>query len=122
MKSAPSGLRRLQAATVYSLRGLRAAWAGEAAFRQECVVGAILVPAAFVLAETLAQAALLLAVVALVLIVELLNSAVEAAVDRIGEARHELSARAKDMGSAAVFVSLLVCLATWALVAANRFL
>ena len=122
MKPAPSGLRRLQAATVYSLRGLRAAWAGEAAFRQECVVGAILVPAAFVLAETLAQAALLLAVVVLVLIVELLNSAVEAAVDRIGEARHELSARAKDMGSAAVFVSLLVCLATWALVAANRFL
>ena len=109
-------IRRIVNATGYSLQGLRAAWRHEAAFRQECVVAALLVPCAFWLGEDLAQTALLLAVLGLVLVVELLNSAVEAAVDRIGTERHPLAGRAKDMGSAAVFVSLLLAAVVWALV------
>ena len=120
-KSGHSGLRRIKAATCFSLRGLRSAWRGEAAFRQECVAAVVLTPGAFLLAETLTQAALLLAVLGLVLVTELLNSALEAAVDRIGDAPHELSAQAKDMGSAAVLVSLTIAGATWALVALDRF-
>lgn len=109
-------IRRIVNATGYSLQGLRAAWRHEAAFRQECVVAALLVPCAFWLGENLAQTALLLAVLGLVLVVELLNSAVEATVDRIGTERHPLAGRAKDMGSAAVFVSLLLAAVVWALV------
>ena len=122
MKPAATGLARLARAAGDSLRGLRAAWRTEAAFRQECVLAAVLVPAAFFVGATLAQAALLIATVALVLVVELLNSAVEAAVDRVGRERHALAGRAKDMASAAVFVSLLVVVVTWALVGAARFL
>lgn len=109
-------IRRIINAAGYSLQGLRAAWQHEAAFRQECVVAALLVPCAFWLGEDLAQTALLLAVLGLVLVVELLNSAVEATVDRIGPERHPLAGRAKDMGSAAVFVSLLLAGVVWALV------
>ena len=122
MKPAATGLARLARAAGDSLRGLRAAWRTEAAFRQECVLAAVLVPAAFFVGATLAQSALLIATVALVLVVELLNSAVEAAVDRVGRERHPLAGRAKDMASAAVFVSLLVVVVTWALVGAARFL
>lgn len=122
MKPAATGLARLARAAGDSLRGLRAAWCAEAAFRQECACAAVLVPAAFFVGATLAQAALLIATVALVLVVELLNSAVEAAVDRVGRERHPLAGRAKDMASAAVFVSLLVVVVTWALVGAARFL
>ena len=109
-------IRRIVNATGYSLQGFRAAWRHEAAFRQECIVAALLTPCAFWLGEDLAQTALLLAVLGLVLVVELLNSAVEAAVDRIGPERHPLAGRAKDMGSAAVFVSLLLAAVVWALV------
>ena len=122
MKPAATGLARLARAAGDSLRGLRAAWRTEAAFRQECVCAAVLVPAAFFVGATLAQSALLIATVALVLVVELLNSAVEAAVDRVGRERHPLAGRAKDMAAAAVFVSLLVVVVTWALVGAARFL
>ena len=122
MKPATTGLARLARAAGDSLRGLRAAWRAEAAFRQECACAAVLVPAAFFVGATLAQSALLIATVALVLVVELLNSAVEAAVDRVGRERHPLAGRAKDMASAAVFVSLLVVVVTWALVGAARFL
>ena len=104
------------------MRGLRSAWQREAAFRQECVLAAVLVPAAFVVGETLVQTALLIATLALVLVVELLNSALEAVVDRIGRERHPLAGQAKDMGSAAVFVSLLLVVVTWVLVGAARFL
>lgn len=82
----------------------------------------LLIPCAFLLAETLGKAALLIAATGLVLVVELLNSAVEAVVDRIGHERDELAGRAKDMGSAAVLVSLVILVTTWALVAAERFL
>lgn len=122
MKPAATGLARLARAAGDSLRGLRAAWRAEAAFRQECACAAVLVPAAFFVGATLAQSALLIATVALVLVVELLNSAVEAAVDRVGRERHPLAGRAKDMASAAVFVSLLVVVVTWALVGAARLL
>ena len=122
VKPKHGGLDRLAAATRFSLRGLRAAWAREAAFRQECVVALALLPCAFLLAETFAQAALLLLSVGLVLVVELLNSALEAAVDRIGEEPHELAGIAKDLGSAAVFASLTIAALTWLLVAAGRIL
>ena len=122
MKPAATGLARLARAAGYSMRGLRAAWQREAAFRQECVLAAVLTPAAFVVGETLVQSALLLATLAVVLVVELLNSAVEAVVDRVGRERHPLAGQAKDMASAAVFVSLLLVVVTWALVGAARFL
>lgn len=103
------------------MQGLRAAWRFESAFRQECGAAAVLIPCAMLLAETWTQAALLIAVTGLVLLTELLNSAVEAVVDRVGKERHELAGRAKDIGSAAVFVSLVILVATWALVALDRF-
>lgn len=117
---APSGFRRLAPAVRYSLRGFRAAWQHEAAFRQECVVAAVLAPCAFALAENLAQTALLLTVTALVLVVELLNSAIEAAIDRIGAERHPLAGRAKDLGSAAVFATIALAAVVWVLVLVDR--
>lgn len=121
MKLGHTGLTRIVKATGFSLRGLQAAWRFETAFRQECVIALLLLPLAFWLAETLAQAALLIFAVGLVLVTELLNSAIEAVVDRFGSERNELAARAKDMGSAAVFVSLAMLVATWGLVALDRF-
>ena len=122
MKPGHAGLARIVNATSYSIAGLRSAWRHESAFRQECLLAVALVPCAFWLAETWSQAALLIAATGLVLVVELLNSAVEAAVDRIGDERHELAGRAKDLGSAAVFVSLVLLATTWTLVALDRFL
>lgn len=121
MKPGHKGLQRLLPATRHSVQGLRAAWRFESAFRQECVAALVLIPCAMLLADTWTQAALLIAVTGLVPLTELLNSAVEAVVDRVGEAHHELAGRAKDMGSAAVFVSLVVWAATWAVVALDRF-
>lgn len=116
-----TGLRRIVKAMEYSIQGLRAAWQHESAFRQESIAALVLVPCAFLLAETWVQAALLIAVCFLVLITELLNSAVEAAVDRVSPERHQLAGRAKDMGSAAVLLSILLMLSTWILVALQRF-
>lgn len=121
MKPSHTGFKRIIKATSFSLAGLCAAWRQESAFRQECVLALVLVPCAFWLAETWTQTALLIAAVGLVLVVELLNSAVEAVVDRFGDEWHELAGRAKDMGSAAVCVSLVLLAATWALVALDRF-
>ena len=115
------GLQRLWNATRYSLAGLGAAWRNEAAFREESLLGLMLVPAALWLGTTAVERALLVGSCLLVLIVELLNSAVEAAIDRIGEDSHELSGRAKDMGSAAVFISLLLVIVTWGLIGYERF-
>ena len=122
MKPGHTGLKRIILAAGFSMLGLRAAWRHESAFRQECVLALVLLPCAFLLAETLTQAALLIATTGLVLVVELLNSAVEAVVDRGGHEHDELAGRAKDMGAAAVFASLVILVATWALVAAERFL
>ena len=119
------GLARLWRATGYSLRGMRAAYRSEAAFRQELALAALLIPGAVVLAAfspvTWTQCALLVACVLMVLLVELLNSAIEAVVDRISDERHALSARAKDAGSAAVLVALVLCAAVWTLVLVDAF-
>ncbi len=111
-----TGLRRLINAVGYSLNGLRCAFRYEDAFRQEVALAFVLVPAAFVVHVNAVERALLLASVFLVLIVELLNAAVEAAVDRISFEDHELAKRAKDIGSAAVMLSLLCSAVVWAIV------
>lgn len=116
------GLRRIWNAMLYSVAGLRAAWDNEAAFRQEIVLCLILIPAAFWVGGNALERVLLIGSCLLVLVVELLNSAIEAAIDRIGADRHTLSGRAKDMGSAAVFISLLLALSCWALVGYERLL
>ena len=117
-----TGFKHVIAAAEYSKRGLRAAWQHESAFRQECMLGILMLPLAFLLGQNLAQTALLIAVCFLVLIVELLNSAIEAVVDRVGHEHHELAGRAKDMGSAAVALSLFLVWVTWGLVAIQRLL
>ena len=111
-----TGLRRIWNALFYSLDGLGAAFRHEDAFRQEVLLAAILIPAALFLPASGTGKALMIASVLLVLIVELLNSAVEAAVDRISLENHLLAKRAKDIGSAAVFLSLLNVPAVWLLV------
>lgn len=110
------GLRRLVHAVGYSLAGLRAAFWGEAAFRQLVLLNAVLIPLAFFLSVSRGERALLVAVCLLALIVELFNSAIEAVVDRVSLERHPLSKNAKDMGSAAQMVALSMIAAVWALI------
>ena len=109
-----TGLDRILHAAGYSLAGLRAAYTGESAFRQEAWLTLVMAPLAFWLGRSWVEVALLLGSLLLVLIVELLNSAVEAAVDRISFDHHELSKRSKDIASAAVMLSLLLCGGVWA--------
>ena len=111
-----TGLRRLINATGYSLAGFAAAARHEDAFRQELLLAAVLVPLGLVLGRTGVERALLVGSVLLVLIVELLNSAVEATVDRVSLDDHNLAKRAKDIGSAAVFISLVNVAVVWLLV------
>jgi diacylglycerol kinase (ATP) len=111
-----TGLRRLVNACGYSVSGLRAAYRLEDAFRQEIALAAVLIPVALLLPVAANGRALLLAGVFLVLIVELLNSAIEAAVDRISLDNHELAKVAKDIGSAAVMLSLLCTIVIWTVV------
>ncbi|WP_042424683.1 diacylglycerol kinase [Comamonas granuli] len=108
-----TGLHRLWHATRYSLDGLRAAW-HEPAFRQEALAALVLLPLALWLGRSWVEVALLAGSVLLLMIVELLNTGIEAAIDRIGPEWHPLSKRAKDMGSAAVLLSLLLCAGVWA--------
>lgn len=107
------GLTRAWHAAINSLSGLRYAVLEESAFRQELTLFVILAPCAFLLPATVVERILLLGTLFLVLIVELLNSSVEAAVDRISLERHSLAKRAKDFGSAAVMLALILCLGTW---------
>ena len=107
---------RIINATIFSWQGLRAAYRHEAAFRQEVRACAILVPLGLYLGDGGVEKALLVGSVILLPLVEILNSAIEAVVDRIGEERHELSGRAKDMGSAAVALAILLAAVTWLLV------
>lgn len=116
------GLQRILNATRYSLDGLRAAWDNEDAFRQEVILALILVPTALALPLPLVETILLVGVVVLVLIVELLNSGIEAAIDRDSYEINALGKRAKDIGSAAVMLSLLLALGTWLAVLAHHFL
>ncbi len=120
-KPGKTGFIRIVDAQMYTIKGLKAIWKYEAAFRQECALAAVMIPAAFWVGTDAVQVSLLVGVCLIVLIVELLNSAVEAVVDRIGEEMHELSGRAKDMGSAAVFVSLCLAGLTWILILWQRF-
>jgi len=114
------GLNRVWHALGYSLAGLRAGW-DETAFRQEALLAIAMVPAAFWVGQSWLETALLVAVVAAVLVVELLNTGIESAIDRVGPEWHDLSKRAKDMGSAAVLVSLLLCAGVWTAALYHRF-
>lgn len=116
-----SGMMRIIHATGYSQKGLRAAWQHEEAFRQECILAAILLPLAFWLGENALERIALIIPVFLVVIVELINSAIEAAIDRISTDRHPLSGQAKDIGSAAVMMSLILCALSWGLIIVQRF-
>jgi diacylglycerol kinase (ATP) len=120
-KPGNTGLRRVVNATFFSLAGLKTAWQSEAAFRQECLLAAVLIPAGLWLGQDAVQRALLVGSCLLVLIVELLNTAVEYVVDRVGMDHHRLSGQAKDVGSAAVFVSLALTLIVWVLIGWERF-
>ncbi len=107
-----TGLDRIRHAAGFSLAGLRQGWQ-ETAFRQEAIAAAVLLPLAFWLGQGWVERALLAGTVVLVLIVELINSALESAIDRIGPEWHALSKRTKDLGSAAVLLALLLCALTW---------
>ena len=110
------GIKRLINACFFSIAGFKATWCHEEAFRQEVALFLVTTPLAFWLGRNSVEIVLLIGSVVLVLLVELLNSAVEAVVDRVGFEHHELSGRAKDIGSAAVMLSLLWAAATWALI------
>ena len=121
-KPGKTGISRIVKATRYSAQGLASAWKNEAAFRQEAVLVVLLLPVAVWLGQTALERAVLIGSLLIVPIVELLNSAIEAAIDRHGDEHNELSGRAKDMGSAAVFISLLLVAVVWGLSATERFL
>jgi diacylglycerol kinase (ATP) len=114
--------RHIQNALIYSWAGFKAAWENEMAFRTEVIVIALMMPIGIWIGETAVQWALLIGSSLLVLITELLNSAVEKVVDRIGPEHHILSKQAKDLGSAAAAVSMLTAVIVWGLIAYERFM
>ncbi len=119
-RAKPVGFTRVFRAFGNSLKGLLGAYREEAAFRQELALACVVLPAGLYLGQTGIERALLIAPMFLILIVELLNSAIEAVVDRVGLERHHLSGLAKDIGSAAVFVSFVLLVAVWLLVLGGR--
>jgi diacylglycerol kinase (ATP) len=121
MKKSKSGLQRWKDATGHSIRGIKACWQHEAAFRQDVLLSSVLFAASFFLARSVEQWLLLVLPLFIILIVELLNSAVENAVDRIGLELHDLSGRAKDMGSAAVLFCLILIGLSWGTIAWQNF-
>jgi diacylglycerol kinase (ATP) len=120
-KPGNTGLRRIVNATFFSIAGLRAAWRDESAFRQELLLCVVLIPTAVWLGRTAVERSLLIGSCLIVLVVELLNTGIENVVDRVGHEPHRLSGQAKDLGSAAVFVSLVLVLVVWGLIAWSRF-
>lgn len=116
-----SGLKRIFSAFFYSIDGLRAAWRQEHAFRQELVLVIVGVLIALFLPVSAFEKLMMIAVLVLVLVVELINSAIEAVVDRVSLERHSLSKNAKDFGSAAVLLTFLIAVATWSVILFNRF-
>ncbi|MCP3943560.1 MAG: diacylglycerol kinase [Desulfobacteraceae bacterium] len=116
MSLKPTGLSRIIKATRYSFAGIKAAWKYEAAFRQEFVGLVILIPLGLFLGKSGVEKALLISSPMIVILTELINSALEAVVDRIGLESHPLAGRAKDMGSAAVFVSILIVIVIWTVI------
>ena len=119
-QKARSGLNRIWHAAGYSMEGLRAGW-NEKAFRQEAIAAMVLLPLSLWLGRSWVEVALLAGSVVIVMIVELLNTGIETAIDRIGPEWHDLSKRAKDMGSAAVLLALLLCIGIWAATLIQRF-
>ena len=115
-RNKPTGLVRLLKAFANSMQGFAGVFKYEAAFRQELLLAVVLIPLGLYLGKTGVERALMVGSVLLVLLVEILNSSIEAVVDRIGLERHELSGLAKDLGSAAVFLSLVMVAVTWGLV------
>lgn len=116
-----TGWRRVWHATGYSLQGLQAGWK-EPAFRQEALLAVVLIPLAFCLGQNWTETALLAGSVVLVLITELLNTGIESAIDRIGPEWHDLAKRAKDMGSAAVLLSLILSASIWGAALWHRYM
>jgi len=115
-KTGVTGIKRIINAAGYSWKGICSAYKHEAAFRQELWLAIVLVPAGMYLGETVLDKAILVCSVLFVLVVELLNSAIESVVDRVSDEHHELAGRAKDMGSAAVFIALIITAIVWAAV------
>jgi len=118
----PRGPIRVMKAAMWSMQGLRAAWLHESSFRLEVYLFAVLAPVGWWLGDTGVERALLIGSMLLVLSIELLNSAVEAVIERYGPEHHELAGRAKDMGSAAVFVLMLNVLLVWGAILGTRYL
>ncbi len=116
-----TSFRRIVNATKYSWQGMLSAWKGEWAFRKESICFLFMVPVGWWIGKTFVEKALLIGCGLIVLITELLNSAIEAIVDRFGEDHHELAGKAKDMGSAAVFISICLTVLIWALIIYDRF-
>lgn len=116
MKPGKVGIKRIIDASFYSLDGLKSAWQSEAAFRQEIFMAIPLIILSFFLPITSIEQSILIFSLFIVLIAELLNSAIEAVVDRTGSQWHELSKKAKDIGSAAVFVALILCFLVWLII------
>ena len=119
MKPGKSGLPRIIDATKYTIQGFKYVWKNEAAFREECMLVIVLFPIAIWLGENRIEQLLMIGAGFIVLITELLNSAIEAVVDRIGDGVHPLSGAAKDMGSAAVFTSLMLFIVVWVALLTN---
>jgi diacylglycerol kinase (ATP) len=115
------GIRRIINAFRYSFAGYKAAWTNEEAFRQECIVAIFVIPIGLWLGRTMTQRALLIGVYLIIPLIELLNASIEAIVDRMGPERHLLSGRAKDLGSAAVLLSICMAIIVWVLIAYERF-
>ncbi len=111
-----TGLTHVFKATGYSLQGLKAAYKYESGFRHEIILAIILIPLAFILGKTNVEIALMVGAVLMVFVIELLNSGLEAIVDRVGKEYHELSGRAKDLGSAAVFMAMVTCVIVWGII------
>jgi diacylglycerol kinase (ATP) len=122
MKPGEQGLTRIISATRYSWLGIKAAWRHEAAFRQELTIAVIGFPLAIWLARDAVEFLLLVVPLLLLMLIELVNSAIEAVVDRFGGELHELSGRAKDMGSAAVFMAIVITGLSWVAILANIYL
>jgi diacylglycerol kinase (ATP) len=115
------GIRRIINAFRYSFAGYKAAWKNEEAFRQECIIAIFVIPAGLWLGRTGTQRALLIGVYIVIPLIELLNASIEAIVDRMGPEQHLLSGRAKDLGSAAVLLSIVMSMVVWGLIAYERF-
>lgn len=116
-----SGLKRIFSALLYSIDGFKSAWRNEHAFRQELVLVVLGIVIALALPVSAFEKLMMIAVLLLILVVELINSAIEAVVDRVSLERHSLSKNAKDFGSAAVLLTFVIALATWAVILLDRF-